>query len=152
MVLKHSVTRKLNHLPSQTVLSSFAMGAYRDAVVFDVLNLVVFTSSNMKHNGIECFNAASIDSIATPDSVVELCETCFYQCKNLRCLTLSHTEHINLSAFDKTSLDTLCILFIMSLTAWHQVVENLVPQSRSEYAILNLPLADVIQRPEHLLC
>ena len=45
--LKHSVTRKLNHLPSQTVLSNFAMGAYRDAVVFDVLHLVHLPTLNI---------------------------------------------------------------------------------------------------------
>ena len=78
----------------------------------------IFTSSTfgasprLERIGARAFYETSIKSLCIPDSVVELCDECFYRCERLRCVTFgvsSNLERIGARVFHKTTIESLCI-------------------------------------------
>ena len=76
------------------------------------LQCVIFYTKNLKRICAEAFRETSIESLCIPDSVVELCDGCFWGCERLRYVTFgvsSKLECIGAGAFRETSIESLCI-------------------------------------------
>ena len=78
------------------------------------LRRVTFGScSSLERIGVSCFERTSVEAIAVPDGVRELCDSCFAGCSYLRCVTFgqsSSLERIGVSCF-----------------AWSEVAEVSIP-------------------------
>ena len=60
----------------------------------------------------EAFCGTSFESFAIPDSVVELCEGCFKECKSLRRVTFgasSSLERIGVSCFEGSGVEEVSV-------------------------------------------
>ena len=79
-----------------------------ERVTFEIhcLGCIFTSSTKLERIGSLAFSETSIDSISIPESVVEVCDRCFYRCSRLRCVTLgasSKLERIGACAFYETN-------------------------------------------------
>ena len=70
------------------------------------------SSSSLELIGVSCFESSGVEEVSIPDSVRELCDRCFYECKSLRRVNFgssSSLERIGLSCFERSGVEKVSI-------------------------------------------
>ena len=71
------------------------------------------SSSSLERIGVSCFEGTRVEEVRIPDSVRELCDSCFKWCSHLRQVTFgssSSLERVGVSCFEFSGVEDVVIL------------------------------------------